>query len=224
MIYGFTGNLGAGKTLSMTFIALMFYKNSSDSYKLLSNYSIEGNTMTVKSVRQLNRMASEMKGVMALDEVWAWADSRDSQNNETFNEFVLNSRKRGWDVLYTTQSISQIDKRLRENTDMLMLPEHYTTAHGDLCKINVFENNPVKHVNTIKFRPESIYDLYDTDEEVSVKNKSQEYDRLKEKYREYAEKHNLDTKKSLKSKIYFDNHDISKSDADMLASLIIEGL
>jgi len=59
-----------------------------------------------------------------VDEFQNYMDSRTSMSkkNRTFSYFILMSRHVGSDIIFTTQQISQVDIRVRRNTDFLIQP------------------------------------------------------------------------------------------------------
>jgi hypothetical protein len=58
------------------------------------------------------------------DEFWSWIDSRDWKvpKRKKVDRIILYSRKRGCDVIYTSQRLGQIEKRIRENTSIIIQP------------------------------------------------------------------------------------------------------
>lgn len=119
MLVGFTGSLGSGKTLSMTFWArLLSYRTKMPVY---TNYE----TSFGQKVTKWDELIKIDNGIVCLDEVHAIGfDSRTSA--KSFSQakrthFILQTRKKNMLVLYTSQHIRQVDLRLRNITDYLIL-------------------------------------------------------------------------------------------------------
>lgn len=220
MIMGAYGNLGHGKTLSIVVLGTLLKADCPDSHVVMSNFSTDIADFNVSNVRELNDFSKKYSGIQLLDELWAWADSRTSNENDQINDMILNSRKRDWIILYTTQKAHQIDKRIRENTDIALIPVHDEGVVTDTLTIYMISTEKMEIVNTIKIDVNDFYDLYDTDEEVSVKNKDNEYSDLKKKYIKDVEDGVISKKNVLQSKIYMENPHVSKSDSKMITNII----
>lgn len=220
MIFGAYGNLGKGKTLSTVVLGAIIKSEMPKSHVVMSNFSTDIADFQVTSVTELNQYSKKYSGIQLLDELWAWADSRNSNENDQINDMILNSRKRDWIIIYTTQKAHQIDKRIRENTDIALIPVHDPGVVNDTLTIYMVCTNSMKVVNTVKVVVDDFYDLYDTDEEVAVKTKETEYDDIRKKYIEDVKSGDISKKNVLQSKIYMENPHISKSDSKMLTNII----
>jgi len=97
----------------------------------------------------------------ALDEGWIFFDSRNSQSkpNRKASNVLLQTRKRGIDILSTAQSFMQYDVRFRVNTDYLILCQ----KDNDLCHWEL-KNRWTGEVTPHTTRLPPLYDLYDTRE------------------------------------------------------------
>lgn len=218
MIIGLTGNLGSGKTLSMVELMLLL-KNQMEVYTV-SNIHMSFSDKTIESVKEMDQVTMDHEGVIGIDEVWAWADSRKSQNNDVITQIVIYSRKRGWIIIYTTQSLHQVDKRLRENTDFIGMCEHTSSPTGDKAKVTLVNMNSMEIANVLEFNPEPLYDVYDTKEEVDVKSKKQKLKPIIEKFEKKRDQY--DTKKSMKADIMLEHsHEISQNDAGIVVEKVM---
>jgi len=215
MIIGLEGNLGAGKTVGMVYLGLIL-KEDLDIHTV-SNISVEYSNQKVKGVRELNNVSNQFEGQMLLDEVWAWADSRKSNQNDAITQLVIYSRKRGWIVIYTTQSLHQVDKRLRENTDIVIRCSHTSHPEQDVARLQLFDMNELKHIRTITYNPEPIYSMYDTKEEVEVKDKSTKLEPIVDDIQELFKEDKFETKKEAKAYINM-NYSCSQNDADTVVT------
>lgn len=115
-LIGFLGDLGSGKTLSLTYFA---YRNWIKGRKIFSNYHLEFDHESIKTVDDIENIRA---GFCALDELWLWIDSRLSmtKKNRFLSLVLIKSRKRDFDIGYTTQHWMQIDCRVRNVTDFLV--------------------------------------------------------------------------------------------------------
>jgi len=121
VIFGFIGTVGSGKTLSMTVEAFKYYNKG---MKIFSNYglSFPHEKLTKKRFDTLIEEKEQLQNcVILLDEIHIWLDSRSSMSkkNKTVTYFLLQTRKRNVRLLFTTQHFHQIDKRLRDTTDVI---------------------------------------------------------------------------------------------------------
>lgn len=169
MIIGYVGTRGRGKTLSCVREA---YEHYLQGYEIFSNiklnkkyfktwHSIDNKTIIdwVKGDKQFK------KAFFILDEVHIYLDSRMgmSKRNVIISYFVLQTRKRNVRIGYTTQFIDQVDKRLRQPTEVMIQCQNYIGESG------MFQKNLVQHYETGRvsydtFRGSDYFDYYDTDE------------------------------------------------------------
>lgn len=118
MLIGILGSLGSGKTLLLT---IFCFKKLLNNWRVYSNYKInDGNINFIEPIDLLE--ISKGKNFVALDEVYAWLDSRVSASatNRILSYLMFQSRKKGMDIGYTAQLGSSVDLRLRELTDIII--------------------------------------------------------------------------------------------------------
>jgi hypothetical protein len=173
MLIGIEGGLGSGKTLAMTYleyIAKTKYKS-----KVASNYFTKFADTFIDSIETFNGFR---QGMMLLDEIWLWSDSRKSSSsrNEIVNKIPLTSRKRRFIIVYTSQQLSQVDLRIRNITDVFVKVrlkpildskgKPLLDDKGRILKVCImrFRKCPLRK---IIFLANDMYDLYDTEEEVN---------------------------------------------------------
>ena len=154
------GELGAGKTLSLTYLA---YRNFLKGKKIYANYKLVFPYTPIKSVRDLENM---QEGFFAVDELWLWVDSRASmtKKNRIVSRILLSSRKRGVHLAYTTQSFIQVDKKVRNVTDFIAKP--ILTPRQDYCYLYIYTNPSLQRIKVLKFPTAPYFKLYNTKEEV----------------------------------------------------------
>jgi len=220
MIVGILGNLGRGKTLSMTFLVGYFLDNSKIDY-VVSNYETDFTTHYVQNEKELDNISNQdFTAIYALDEIWAWINSREAMENFDMIEFVLNSRKRGAFIIYTTQKTSQVDPILVENTDYLVVPIHKEKIENsyeyDTVTIYFLKNESYEVVNSITFNAEAFYGSYDTSEEVAGMSDSEKFEELIEDMYERTKGGEFENKTEIKSYLQL-HHDVSINKSKAIA-------
>jgi len=168
MIIGYIGTRGRGKTLSCVREAYehqlkgyTIYSNVKLNRKLFPNYVELDGKMLVDFVQEQEQFN---KAFFILDEVHVYLDSRSgmSKRNVIISYFILQTRKRNVRLGYTTQFIDQVDKRLRQPTEVFVHCQNYNNGKA------VFQSNIVEHRETGRswldnFRANDYFDYYDTD-------------------------------------------------------------
>ncbi|KXH75943.1 MAG: hypothetical protein AM326_08240 [Candidatus Thorarchaeota archaeon SMTZ-45] len=160
VLMAFVGELGAGKTLSLTYFAYLNYLRG---VKVYSNYHLNFPYIPVTSIEDIEDMK---EGFFAGDELWLWMDSRasGSKKNKAISSILLKSRKRGVQICYTTQSFGQIDNRIRNITDFIACP--FMSPKEQWCKVLILSRATMNKVKWLKFKTAEIFPLYDTTEEI----------------------------------------------------------
>lgn len=173
MIVGFIGRMGSGKTLSMVKYAYEYYKLG---YKIYSNIKLNF-PYTEYTINELvdyaNNDTTFYKSVVLCDEMHIMLDSRasGSKRNRIITYFLLQTRKRDVKLFYTTQFFHQVDKRLRSNTDMIILNNTRVARNGEQYTLNLFIQTTElgrtlkKHV---VFKSKNYFNLYNTYEVVKM--------------------------------------------------------
>jgi len=125
-IFGIIGGIGSGKTLSMVY--LLTQDAMKRDKKIMSNIRINMPQAEMMSPELLQDLTANLKNYsMGIDEAHNVMESRSSSNTKVKqrSHFILQSRHAGQgslDIYYTTQYKSQVDKRLRLNTDVWVYP------------------------------------------------------------------------------------------------------
>ena len=135
---------------------------------------------------------NDLNSLLVLDELATWFNARtwNDKGRTDLLDWLVHSRKHGWDVILIVQSIETVDKQLVE---LLM---EYHVPMSDLSKINVpiigrlgrslkKNNKPIKlpkiHIGTVLyknmikadrwvFRARDLYNAYDTKQIFTEKN------------------------------------------------------
>lgn len=161
VVIGICGELGSGKTLTMTYLSeIKFHKKGIPVY---ANYGYKHRKEFVSKPENLKGLHD---GCLALDEIWLWLDSRAfmKKANKFLGKLLLKSRRRGLHILYTAQDFSQVDKRLRNITDILIYPE--LSPKLQWCYVKSYQRFSGQHLHTIKFKTAPVFKLYDHREEL----------------------------------------------------------
>ena len=170
MIFGFIGDIGQGKTCSMIAYAYTMFRKG---YQVFSNIKLNfpHQPLTIQVIMDYydSDIRFEKPTIFILDEAHMVLDSRSSMSarSKFISYMVLQTRKRGIMMLYTTQHYHQVEKRLRASTDAFV-ECYFKKKNGQNYILNVF--NIVRH-NSIKtkkiaFNPTPIFKLYNTYEVV----------------------------------------------------------
>lgn len=164
MLVGISGNLGSGKTLTMTYLATRYFIENK---KLFSNYGLKILPHErVYSIRDLNSIRS---GVFLGDELWTWIDSRMSQKavNKMTSLVLAKSRKRDLTIVWSAQLVGTIEKRIRLLTEKILFPECFPKNSDTIkfVKVHVCDRK-LNPTGSFVFPAQPYFKFYDTNEEV----------------------------------------------------------
>ena len=156
MLVGIIGRQGSAKTLIMSGLAHLI--QSKTHLPIFANYSSLRGSTYVDSITQV---ANLNNAILCLDELHTTMDSRAFKDNLTMTYFVTQIRKRGLLTFYTTQKFGQVDKRVRDATDILI--ECSKTPDGrQFTFMDLYSNRIGKRFKLTDL--EFFFDLYDTRE------------------------------------------------------------
>jgi|ERR1041385_2249948 hypothetical protein len=170
MIIGFIGEpdndskMGTGKTLLMT---IRVKKHADRGERIIANYGLQfkHEKANSKVLMELVESNSNLQAcVLALTEVHVLLESRrsSSQRNITLSYLILQTRKRGVYLYYDSQSIHQVEKRLRDNTDYFVFCKKIAPNY---FRYRVFSNSG-RRIAAFVMDGRPYYQLYDTRETV----------------------------------------------------------
>lgn len=167
VLFAVTGELGAGKTLSLTFLAWHNWFNKGR--RIFSNYNLYGIPFT--KVNSIPRLEDMQSGFFAGDELWLWIDSWQGKSKKSgvVASILLKSRKRDITIAYSTQTIGQVTPRIRNVNDFVAYP--IMSPNGYDCKVIIMRggNKPVPiNKPPLYFNCESVYAMYNTREEIDA--------------------------------------------------------
>lgn len=197
VLIAIVSELGAGKTLSLTYLA---YRKYLKGMTVFANYHITFPKFSnfkepdVRYVRKMVDFLNMREGFFAGDELWMSCDSRMSatKKNKFITSILGKSRKRGIHIGYTTQNFHQMDKRIRDVTDFIAFPQ--LNKDESICRLEVFTLPQMTPMQSYKFRTAPLFKMYDTNEEVEP-FESEEDEKKKEKEAEPAPESEDDYKK-----------------------------
>lgn len=155
MIIGIQGTLGQGKTTAL--IAFIEYYRKQTKLRVYSNMSSYKNSTLISS---MGDMIGLENCIFGFDEIWNTMDSRDwKMHKGKLTEWIMNMRKKNVLLIYTSQNLGQVEKRLRDITDLMILSQ----KKGSSFIWNIFD----WQTKTLKRRvycknPQIYYNLFNT--------------------------------------------------------------
>ena len=191
MVIVFVGGMGSSKTLSMVREAEIY---SRQGYTVYSNFKLNFPFVWIDSdlLRKIIRGELELdNAVLLLDEVHQIADSRlsASKKNVWFSYMVNQSRKKSVRILATTQFFSQVDRRLRLATSLLVFCSRKFI--GENCRVTqqlAVQKSPedFQVVKIKSFWGNKFFNMYDSSEaihlgDLDVKDTDEEKEKKKDK-------------------------------------------
>ncbi|MEM1553153.1 MAG: hypothetical protein QXH03_10885 [Candidatus Bathyarchaeia archaeon] len=172
-----TGELGVGKTLTLTYLAWnnYYYKKR----KIASNYTLYGIPFyPIRTVREFftfippkttqeEILSGEEKAFFG-DDFWKWIGTATlglgaKKKSEIIKRILMASRKAFVTVFYTTQLAKLIKPEIREVTDLLMKP--VLSPDKSYCKVYVYGLSEGKYLHPMQpiyFNTEPIIAMYNT--------------------------------------------------------------
>lgn len=99
-------------------------------------------------------LANLSNALVVMDEAYLWLDSRRSasKSNIDVSYIVLQSRKRGFDIVHISQISSSVDLRLRQLSQMMVYADRVCNCRGALDDLNL-----CTHPRTHGFRYEEVF-------------------------------------------------------------------
>lgn len=176
MLIGIEGNIGSGKTLYAVRCAKL---DSDKGIKIVTNLKLTGIPYENFDIDQfLNNESSETlkNATVILDEITVYMDCRlgSSKQNLLMGYLVLQSRKRGLNIIYTTQDLDLVDyKRLVKYTNIVVYaqPLYVRNMEGVIVEQDDYRNYTLvdlrkRHDNITQFNMKisPYYKYYDTDQ------------------------------------------------------------
>lgn len=165
----YSGRRGSGKTLTMVKDAYKYFLNG---WKIYSNLhlSFEHTFMTTEDIMNIdNTTLSDV--VLLVDELQVIMDSRRSarDGNLSLSYFIQQIRKRRIVLLATAQFTGDVDKRFREQLDVMARPK-FVDSYG-IVEVTYFDLTSRADFGYIEsqsivYDPEPLFGFYDTYQEI----------------------------------------------------------
>lgn len=160
------GEYGEGKTMFLTCLAVLARTLGKDVY---SNYSLNLNHSQLESLDDMDLVRD---GLLLLDEFWYTIDSRSANTKENkFGSVVLSkSRKRNLHICFSEQGFDLVDRRYRDRTRLIFLPELDNAKNPKFLKISLWKRDKFgefrKSKKVMVFNLRNILTKFDTNEEL----------------------------------------------------------
>lgn len=177
-IIAFVGKRGDGKTLLMTIFSKA---RVDDGDALFANYGVKiprAHYMDLDFLRSFFDTKGEaflhgQNATICIDEIALFIDSHDwkSKKAKIFSYFVAQTRKRGVCLFYTTQRMNMVPNRIRDNTDLIIMPR--LDKKTDTLHYSIIEYDPDKGYGNVRkelsiSNVSRFYPLYDTQERIQM--------------------------------------------------------
>jgi len=166
-ITAIVGRRGFGKTAMMTAIGIKCYQ---EDYPIFANYHLEI-PYTYMTLQELAELPPNLHDcVVLMDEFHMGADAYDFfiKRTRDITKLVTQIRKRRITFFFTTQYLSQVAKRIRDQVDYIymMRPQ----GNGVFTAYITDPHLPYEHqiINVITEDLKPIFPFYDTDEMIDV--------------------------------------------------------
>lgn len=154
------GQLGSGKSYVAVALAHDFAQKTG--LPVFANFQLRLPTATV--VRTWQQVCSIRDGLFVWDESHLDIDSRTFATNVTVTPWLTQTRKLGVQLIVVSQSIDQVDIRMRRLTDVLIRCEAvaFGTERGTRLNVFAMQPSPVLKSRRVLRHSSSVYALYDT--------------------------------------------------------------
>lgn len=175
------GYRGDGKT---TLCTLLLYNAFTRGRKVLANYSLHFEFEKLKMSRLMDNIDEYGGSILAVDEAYMYVDSRNfsSKFNKAFGYLMLQTRKRGIDIVLTVHQKQMADVRLRLNLDYVYECESMVRRDHVLFRATIeeMEAGSVDMIHVWRacqrdgslveylFDPKPYFELFDTKEFIEI--------------------------------------------------------
>lgn len=204
MLYIILGKLGSGKTLFLTYLATKIKTK-----KIYSNYKLHLKNYRELKAIDLIKLPNNVE--VFLDEGYTWIESRISSSllNRYMTYLLFQSRKRGNNFFITAQSLSSIDKRYRNHSDVIVFCESKKNLGFKYSILNKETYRLKKYTLPLK-EAKKIFKLYDTTEVIEPFGNSRlKYNIIKDDTKELMKRSNV-IAKEIKPKLNRITHNTVK--------------
>lgn len=158
-----TGELGSGKTLSLTYL---LWRNWYYKRKIIyANYTLYG--IPYYKITRVSELDKIRQGYLGADEMWVWLETSVGERlkKKIISDILRKSRKRNLTINSTSQTMEQIPLKIRKIVDFIGYP--ILNRNATICKLLIFAG---PHARTLLrehyFYTKPIFKMYDTNEEI----------------------------------------------------------
>lgn len=171
------GDLGAGKTLFLTYLADRYYK---EGLNVFANYELLKTPYTPLDFKELATFPKHVKnGVLLMDEGHIDGDAYNflRKGVRDMGKFITQIRKRKLILFFTTQDFASIFIRLRELTNYIMLIEPVTMT--GISSVTTYDKrNGMLLVHKRIYKLDKYFNAYHTEEIIDTENHEMDGDDL----------------------------------------------
>jgi len=153
-LIGIVGRQGHGKTITASILAS--YTSRVLKSPVYSDYPLKG----AKRIITKDQLMNISSGIVVLDEFHQNIDSRDYKNNIFMSNWITKLRKKDLITFYTTQDFGQVDKRVRQNTQHLILCQKSPNGDIWLTFVDMYTGKFTRRF--LIDQPERFFSLYDS--------------------------------------------------------------
>ncbi|RLG16667.1 hypothetical protein DRN69_00315 [Candidatus Pacearchaeota archaeon] len=146
---------------------LEFIKNKYEKRKIYSNIMLYD--IWFYKLNTISELNWARNGFVLLDELWsAGLDARMSKRKKNIvtANILGKSRKRSLTIVFTVQTLRQLDSRIRDVLDFVAYP--VMNSDGSICRLYIWRGNKPKGrpLKVLRFFTEDVYKHYNSREEV----------------------------------------------------------
>lgn len=168
-IEGYIGRPGSGKSYTLTERAL---REKERGREVFTNYAVKGCWYFTP-----DQLLDLPPGVIVIDEAHLWFPARMALRlPPSWLAMLSQTRKNGWDLLYSTQHESRVDRVLRDVSSWMWLCRAFGLPGGPHPYVfratswepEFFRQPKRQNVTTTRFFSQKVADAYDTYERLAV--------------------------------------------------------
>lgn len=157
------GELGSGKTLSLTYLLWRnwYYKNKI----IYANYTLFG--IPYFKITKVSELDMIRQGYLGADEMWVWLETSVGERlkKKIVSDILRKSRKRNLTINSTSQTLEQIPLRIRKIIDFIGYP--MLNRNATICRLAIFSGPHGRSLlKEHYFYTSPVFKMYDTNEEV----------------------------------------------------------
>lgn len=177
MIIGIISPKGQGKTVSMVKMMLEGLTKGNRIMANMKNLTFDYELLGDDFFKNFSKYSFDEGALICIDEIHIFVDSRNSSStrNKLMSYLFTQTSKRNIRLLYTTQFYHQIDKRLRDNTEIfirckkVIVIDQETAQEKVYIHLNIY-NNITNKVTGMSYLANPIFPFYKRSEIINWDN------------------------------------------------------